>query len=201
VAPPPRLRRRPALVAAAVGAVCLGAVIGVLALQATSTTNDVVAVRAAVARGELLERDDLLRVQVGTDPALSTVPGDRLASLVGQRAAADMPAGSLVTPDSTADKVVPPQGQSVVGIPVPTAALPGEPLQPGDPVRIVATPTDGDPAAATSPAATTAEVVGVRVDPETGETVVSVQVPFEQAAALAAQAARGVAVVLDSREK
>ena len=47
-----------------------------------------------------------------------------------------------------------------------------------------------------------ATVVGVRVNDENGQNVVSVQVPEGQAAELAARAATGnVALVLDSRER
>ena len=59
---------------------------------------------------------------------------------------------------------------------------------------------------ATSPArkqrAIPATVVGLFPDDDKGRTVVSVQVPFEQAAELAARSATGkVALVLDSRER
>jgi len=47
-----------------------------------------------------------------------------------------------------------------------------------------------------------ATVVGVRVNNENGQNVVSVQVPEQDAAELAARAATGnVALVLDSRER
>ena len=47
-----------------------------------------------------------------------------------------------------------------------------------------------------------ATVVGLYPDAEAGRTVVSVQVPFAQAAELAARSATGkVALVLDSRER
>jgi hypothetical protein len=45
-------------------------------------------------------------------------------------------------------------------------------------------------------------VVGIYPDADKSQTLVSVQVPYEQAAELAARAATGkVAVVLDSRER
>ena len=81
------------------------------------------------------------------------------------------------------------------------ALLPGEPLRAGD-LRVVATPgqqgevTDGEQRSIT------ATVVGVYSDADSGQTVVSVQVLYDQAAELAARAATGkVAVVLDSRER
>ena len=136
------------------------------------------------------------------DPALNPIPAAQLDGVVGQRAAMDLPAGGLVTQGSIAATVVPAQDMSVVGVAVPAALLPGEPLRAGDQVRVVATPgqqgevTDGEQRSIT------ATVVGVYPDADSGQTVVSVQVPYDQAAELAARAATGkVAVVLDSRER
>jgi hypothetical protein len=76
-------------------------------------------------------------------------------------------------------------------------------LRPGDRVRVVATPGDGgDLAGGKAPRSIPATVVGLFPDDEKGLTVVSVQVPFGQAAEVAARAATGkVAIVLDSRER
>lgn len=65
LAPPPRLRRRPALVAASVAAVCVGALLAVWAYSSLSTAQSVLAVRTTVHRGELITRDELVTVQVG----------------------------------------------------------------------------------------------------------------------------------------
>src|SRR4051812_28387499 len=69
VAPAPKLRRRPLLTAASVGAVCLGALVSVWAWSATNNTHDVLAVRDTVHRGELIGAGDLMTVRVGSDPA------------------------------------------------------------------------------------------------------------------------------------
>ena len=97
VAQPPKLRRRPALVAASIAAVCLGGLLGAFAWTATSDTRSVVAVRSAVERGAVIGREDLMAVQVGLDPALTPIPAAQVETLVGQRAAVDMAAGTLVT--------------------------------------------------------------------------------------------------------
>ena len=91
------------------------------------------------ARG-LISRDDLVTVRIGMDPALNPIPAAQLDGVVGQRAAMDLPAGGLVTQGSIAATVVPAQDMSVVGVAVPAALLPGEPLRAGDQVRVVATP-------------------------------------------------------------
>jgi len=202
VAPAPRLRRRPVLVAASAAAVCLGALLGVWAWTSTSNTHEVVAVRQTITRGETIGQGDLMTVQVGVDPGLKAIPGERLANLVGKRAAMDMATGSLVTDEEVTSKVLPAPGKSVVGVALPPSLMPGEALVAGDHVRIVATPGPQGEVGQGEPAAITATVVGLYPNGENGQTVVAVEVPQERAAELAARSATGkVALVLDSRER
>lgn len=202
VAQPPKLRRRPVLVAASIAAVCLGGLLGAFAWTATSDTRSVVAVRSAVERGAVIGREDLMAVQVGLDPALTPIPAAQVETLVGQRAAVDMAAGTLVTREQVTTAVLPPAGSSIVGVPVPAGLLPGEPLVAGDRIRVVATPGAQGEFTNEPPVTIPAVVVGVRAQVDTGVSVVSVEVPQDRAAELAARAATGnVAVVLDSRER
>jgi flagellar hook assembly protein FlgD len=67
---------------------------------------------------------------------------------------------------------------------------------------VVATPGQSGEVTAGEQVTIAATVVGVRVNNENGQNVVSVQVPEQDAAELAARAATGnVALVLDSRER
>ena len=85
---------------------------------------------------------------------------------------------------------------------MPATLLPGEPLRAGDQVRVVATPGQQGEVTDAEQRSITATVVGIYPDADSDQTVVSVQVPHEQAAELAARAATGkVALVLDSRER
>ena len=81
--------------------------------------------------------------------------------------------------------------------------MPGEPLLAGDRVRIVATPGDQGELGDAPPITIAATVVGLHPgNDENGQNVVSVLVPEDDAAELAARAATGkVALVLDSRER
>ena len=97
ITPPPRLRRRPALVAASVAAICLGALLAVWAYNGASTSQGVLAVRTTVHRGELITRADLMTAQIGVDPVLKPLPASAADSVVGKRAAMDLAAGGLVT--------------------------------------------------------------------------------------------------------
>lgn len=200
--PPPKLRRRPALIAAAVVAICLGAILGGWAWSATTNTNEVLAARTDIERGSIIEADDLIRVRVNSDPALSPVSAGSLESVVGQRAATDIASGSLLTPASYGESVVPADDMSVVGIALTSSQAPGMDLHNGDRVRVVATPPEGSEAPAGTPSFSEAEVVGVRISEDTGQLVVDLLVPHAEAATLAAQIATGnVSLVLDTRAR
>lgn len=196
-------RRRPLLIAAMAALVCLGGLVSAYAYESTSDTENVVAVRESVARGEVIEAADLMTVQVGLDPALDPLAGSELDELIGRRAAVDLSAGSLVTAESISDEVIPAEGQSIVGVSLTSAMMPSEPIYAGDSVRIVSTPGEaGEIREGTTPVTVEATVIGVRAVAETGETVVDVAVDESQAADLASRAAtRKVALVLDSRER
>lgn len=202
LAAPPKLRRRPLLVAASIAAVVLGALLAVWAYTSTSNTQEVVAARNTVPRGQAITREDLMVARVGVDPALTPIPASELDALVGQRPAVDLAAGGLVTRQNLASTVLPAKGTAIVGVSLTPAMMPATPLEAGDTVRIVSTPgPQGDPAATAEPQVITATVVTVH--PGTDEhTVVDVSVPAPQAAQLAARAATAkVALVLDSRER
>ena len=201
-APPPRLRRRPALVAAGVAAICLGALLGAWAWTSTTNTQEVLAARHTIPRGTVISADDLARVRINADPALAPLPGSAYDDILGQRATLDIAAGSLVTQDSTATQLVPPRGMSVVGVALTPAQVPGVELKSGDWVRIVVTPGEGGQTLAATPSFSEAEVAGSHVDEVTGDLVVDLMVPHPEAAVLAARVAtRNVALVLDSGER
>ncbi len=202
LAPPPKLRRHPALVAGAVAAICLGALLGGWAWTSTTNTQEVLAARDTIPRGAIIEADDLERVRINADPALAPVAASSYDDIVGQRAALDIAAGSLLTETSTSDELIPPDGMSVVGVALTPAQAPGLPLQSGDRVRVIATPGEGENAPAGAPVFSEAEVVGSHVDDATGELVVDLLVPHGDASTLAARVATGnVALVLDSGER
>jgi hypothetical protein len=197
--PPLTLRRRPALVAGGVAAICLGVLLAVWAWTSTTHTEEVLAARTTIHRGDVISASNIERVRISSDAALNPLPASAYDSVIGKRAALDVAAGGLLTPDSTAAQALPPKGESVVGISLTPAQLPALALQSGDHVRIVLTPGQNGAAPAGTPQFSTAEVVDTRTDESTGNTVVDVLVPYADATLLAARAATGdVALVLDS---
>ncbi len=217
MATPPRPRRRWGVFAAMAGVVCLGALGNVWLHQVTNNAREVVAARVTIERGSLITRDELMSVQIGTDPAVRSVPADGLDRLVGQRAAVDVAAGSLLTGGSVTAQNVPGRGYSLVGVGVMPAMMPGAQLTAGDRIRVVGTPGQLGEATPGTTTGTTAgmtaapvEVAAVVVSTVTGadttglgsQTLITVEVPVGDAAALASMAATGkVAVVLDSRDR
>jgi len=199
--PPPKLRRRPALVAGGVAATCVGALLAVWAWTATTHTEEVLAARDTIHRGDVIAADDIQRVRISGDPALRPLPASAYKSVIGQRAALDVAAGGLLTGETTTEDALPPKGQSIVGISLTAAQAPALRLQGGDHVRIVVTPGENGTDPGRAPQFSVAEVVDTRIDEATGNTVVDVLVPYADATVLASRTATGnVALVLDSAD-
>lgn len=198
--PPPKLRRRPALIAAAVAAICLGALLAGWAWKATTDTQEVLIARDTIARGSVIKASDLERVRLSADPALHPVPGSELDQVVDKRASLDIAAGGMLTPGSFTSTIVPGDGQSVVGVSLTPAQSPGLALHNGDHVRVVGTPGQGADIPAGAPLYNDATVVGSHTDETSGNTIVDLLVDHADAAVLAERVATGnVAIVLDSR--
>jgi hypothetical protein len=199
-APPPKLRRRPVLIAASVAAISLGALASMWAYQSTSDAQSVLAVRQTIERGDVITADDLMTVNISVDPALKPLSADQASSVVGKHAALDMSAGGVVTQDQVTEQALPAKGSSVVGIALTPGMLPANQIRVGDKVRVVVTPGQQGEMPTGQPDSIEAVVVGVAKDETTGNAIVNVQVPNNEGPMLAARAATGkVAIVLDSR--
>ncbi|MFF2453711.1 SAF domain-containing protein [Isoptericola sp. NPDC058082] len=199
IAPPPKMRRRPALIALSVVLVCVGALVSAFAFQSMSNSQEVLTVRETIHRGQVIDADDLVTVRIGMDPALQAVPASSAEAVVGKHAALDIVAGGVVTAEQVTDAAVPSAGNSVVGVSVTAAMLPAGQVRSGDDVRIVSTTAGGGDAA--EPAAVEGVVVGVTTDTVTGNTLVNVQVSADDAPQVASASAEGsAAIVVDSQE-
>ena len=199
ITPPPKLRRRPGLVVAAVVTTALGCLLGAWAWNATTSTEEVLAATNTIHRGEVITADDIQRIRISGDPALEPLPASTYDEIIGQRAALDISEGGLITTESTTDSPMPPEGQSIVGISLTPSQVPGLPMHGGDKVRIIVTPAANGDAPTGTPQFTEAQVVDTTIDETTGNTVVNVLVPYADASVLAARAATGnVALILDS---
>lgn len=200
-APVRRYRRRPALIGLGVGLLATCGTGAAYLAQSSGDTVPVLAVTDTVHRGEVLDAARLTTARAAPDPALRPVAAGELSAVVGQRAATDLPAGTLLTEAALTAADVPAAGQSVVGVAVTEAQLPQAELVPGDHVRVFGTPSLGDAPSSDPPRSVAATVVSVSGVLDSGHVVVDVVVADDVAGTLVAKVATGrVAIVLDSSE-
>ena len=194
----PKLRRRPLLIAAALVLVTVGALTAAWLTTVVGHTVPVVAVRDTVHRGDQITRANLMTVNISPDPALKTVAGSDLDSIVGKYAVTDLPAGGILPAEAFAAANALPSGRALVGISLAPAQAPSQLLAAGDHVKIVVTPRSQDDPPTSSPPTIDAIVVSSRSVGDQGQVILDVSVPQAQAPQLAATAATGrVAIVLD----
>jgi hypothetical protein len=202
----PKRRPRRMLMAAGALLVILCALGTYWLTQRSAERVAVVGVARDVAWGEVVTSADLVQVEVVNDPALKPVPWADVSSLIGQHAAADLQAGSLITEKSVTGAEVPGPGNALVGVSVKQAQMPVTTLHPGDRVVLVLTadtpavqqPTGAASAAAAAPIDATVFTVGST--DASGARTVDVVLAEDQAARVASASAAGkVAIVLVPR--
>lgn len=199
IAPPPKLRRRPMLWALGAALIALGGLLAAWITTTVSHSDSVLALRSDVDRGAVIKVEDLVAVDIAGDPSLKVVPASQKAEIVGQRAARDLTAGSLLPATAVTDETIPAAGDSLVGVALTRTQLPASPLRSGDVVRVINTPrAQDDLVKDETPVSIEATVVRVRNLDDTGQVVVDVTVPTSDATKLATLVATTrVALVLD----
>lgn len=195
---PPKLKRRPLLVALAVAFIAIGALLAGYLVTATGDARPVLAVRRDIPRGTVIQRADLIEARINPDPALKTMPATEIDQVVGKRARIDLGTGGLVSADTLTTANIPADGQTIVGVALSPTQMPGQPLNPGARVRIITTPRQQDDPPTKVPDGVRAQVISQRATNDTGQVVIDVTVPTNEAANLAAIVATGrVALILD----
>ncbi len=141
--PPDRARRTqiPQLVVALFLVAFFALVAVVLYTQATAR-EPVVSLAVDVARGEAIEPEMLQVVYVSTDDAIAFVSPDASPAIFGQRAIADLPAGTLVSAALFVDNTTLDEGEAVVGLALGPGEYPSPFLAVGDHVTVVRTVRD-----------------------------------------------------------
>lgn len=202
VAEPPKLRRRPMLIALSVLLTALGALLGALLLQGISGTDSYIAVKEDITRGQVIEANDLQRTQLSTDAAVRPLGWDQQRLVIGKPAAFDMAAGSVVTRDSVDGELIPAEGHSTVGLALDPGQAPTSELSPGDPVRVVILGEDstGTGGAGGANDDVPGRVISSTTSADGSVRHIDVMVVSGQATKVSAAAARRqVALVADSR--
>lgn len=186
--------------------VALGAALAVVVALGINTyigsatqANEVLALSNDVARGEIISDGDLIVVQIpNVEGGLDAIPADGRDSVVGQVAAHDLLAGTTLTGAAFTSQLTPPAGQSVVGVALSQAQMPGQPLVAGDAVRLVEISPTGGTVSIEAPPTYPAEVLAVQVA-GSGITIVDLLVDSDAAADVATRAASGrLALIIDA---
>ena len=135
---PARRRRLPLTVVAVLVAAGSALVFALLWLNA-GDRRAVLAVAGPVAAGQVIEASDIGVVRVSVDPQLAPLPASARAEVIGQTAAVDLVAGTLLTDAQVGGESLLPAGQAVVGLALDGGQVPTPRLRTGDRVRVVAT--------------------------------------------------------------
>lgn len=201
--PVPKLKqpgrtRRPLMLAFMVVTIVIGALGAYWLVNRSAERISVVGMADDVAWGSKIESSDLIAVSVVVDPALRVVPWEERTSLIGQLAATDLQAGSLVTARAVMGEPIPGPGQALVGVNVNPKQLPVTDLVARDQVLLVVTGASGNAAAPDKEIEATVFKVGE--SEAGGSRTVDVLVPAESAGAIATAAAGGfISIVLVPR--
>lgn len=175
--------------------------IGVLFAKAANR-SPVLAVARSVTAGDVIERDDLREVMVGSNDFASTIPAAESPKIVGRIAVVDLVPDSLLARGQLAAGPTSGTGLSVIGATLKEGHFPSE-LRIGDRVLALVLPpesADITGEAGAGPPPVHAAVVGLRPLESGGGVAISLSVRPEQSAALAIAGARSrLTVVLAPR--
>ena len=123
--------------------IAVSALVSVWLFAAATEADSVLAIRSGVSRGDVIELDDLMVVDIATDDPIATVGKLEAEVIVGRVAVTDMAAGSLVTADQFTDADLVGVGEGVVGLELDAGLLPSLRVLPGTTVSVVLTPKGG----------------------------------------------------------
>lgn len=114
------------------------ALAGAILFTRAGDTASVLAVKGSVAKGETIVREDLVAKQVsGVDGSVAV--GD-VMKVIGKVAAVDLVPGQVITAPMFTTTLVPGRGQALVGMALKPSQMPGDGLESGDTVRVIAVP-------------------------------------------------------------
>ncbi|MWA07698.1 SAF domain-containing protein [Streptomyces sp. BA2] len=194
---PPRRRRRSYMVIGAV-MVLAGAIGFAGLLNASGERSDVLALARDVPAGQKITAEDLRVVALPEDPGLKPVAAAKKDTIVGQRTAAALSQGTLLTSRQLAGKGGLRAGEALVAVEVKRGMAPVDALRPGATVSLVTRPKEGEVVGKEPELAeVTGRVVKIGAPASSGDIVVQVAVPDATSGVVASDASAGrVAIVL-----
>lgn len=191
---PPPARRNRSRIALGTFVILVMSLLFAAAYSNVGQRRAVLVVARPVTAGSVITAADLREVRVSADPTLRPVRAENRRSVVGRVAGVDLVPGTLVTRRQLATGPALPAGRAIVGLALKAGQLPSG-LRAGDAVLVVLVPPAG--AAGVAPDSESAVLDDVRVaavgeaEDAAGATVVSVNVPAADAAAVATAGADG----------
>src|SRR5690606_31888272 len=112
--------------------------LGAAILHLNSTEQSpALAVGVDVARGDVITAADVRVVQLSSDDAIAHLDDTQIASVVGQVASVDLPAGSLLSSAVLSDPLTVGSGEAVAGLALEPGQYPARGLTAGDRVNVV----------------------------------------------------------------
>jgi len=181
-------RRRWGRIGVGAAAAVAGAWIAAALVTSAGSRSEVLVVADDVGQFETVERSDLRVTRIATDPAVDTVSAAELDSIVGQVAATDLRAGSLLSPQQLvpAGQRLVADGEAIVGARLAPGDAPLRDLSRGAAVLVVLRPAAGESA---DPATVEGWLLDLgEPDGTTGERSASLVVPRADADEVAAAA-------------
>ncbi|MDQ3573309.1 MAG: SAF domain-containing protein [Actinomycetota bacterium] len=198
---PPGARQRQ-LPWVVVGIVCIvgGALAGGLWAASVSDRQPVLVMARAVSAGQPIRSPDLKVARVAGDGELRAIAAKDERTVVGQPAAVDLVAGTLLTRDHLVAGAGVGSSKAVVGLALKPGQLPSTKLGPGNQVQVVDTGTAPGTTGRANPTvlgtARVASVDNVQSDVAGETVVVSLTVERSEAPAVAAAGAAGRATLV-----
>jgi SAF domain. len=200
--PPVKRQRRWSVAALCIVLAVVAALGAAAAVNSASDRTRVLAVARDVPAGRSLTDSDLAVAEVSADSALTPIPASQRATVLGKRTAVDLRKGGLLLTSQLGAGTGLGDNQEQVGVQIKRGMAPAGTLAPGDKVRAVTTPAQGDEPAkkGTVPETIDATVVSVSNPDATGAVVVNLAVAPDDGPVLASRAALGrIALVREPR--
>ncbi|MGP4049369.1 SAF domain-containing protein [Streptomyces sp. 2A115] len=200
--PPVKRERKWSVIALCVVLAVVFALGAAAAVNSASDRERVLAVARDVPAGRALSAADLVVAEVSADAGLTPIAASQKATVLGKRPAVDLRKGGLLLTSQLAAGSGLGDDQEQVGVQIKRGMAPAGTLAPGDKVRAVTTPGQGDEPTetATAPETIDATVVSVSRPDATGTVVVNLAVALNDGPVLATRAALGrVALVREPR--
>ena len=167
--------------------------------------TDVLALRESVSQGETIVLEDLVRVSIATDDPVTSLAEAEFQSIIGQVAAFDLEAGTLITRSMFAQVSTVADGEVVVGLSLPIGRIPAITPLPGETMAVVLVPRsntqedlgDGGALAASEILVDTVTVVETAALGTQGDRFLSLSMTEDEARAVTAASVTGQVALIE----